>query len=124
MNGKKVILCIDDDKDLLDSLRLIFEANGFAVEQAESAEEGIVKFKETNPDLVIVDLMMEEVDAGVNFVKEIKAAGSKTPVYMLSSVGNNLNMNTNYAELGLTGVLQKPIDPDMLVKTVKAKTGQ
>jgi hypothetical protein len=42
---------------------------------------------------------------------------------MLSSVGDQLNMATSYAELGLAGVFQKPISPGHLIKTIKSKLG-
>lgn len=120
-NNKHVILCIDDDADFLDSVRIIIETNNYAIVTANSAEEGLRKYKEEKPDLVIVDLMMEEVDAGTNFVKEIRALGPTPPVYMLSSVGDNLNTIADYAALGLTGILQKPVSPPVLVATLKAK---
>ena len=80
-------------------------------EPAESAEDGLLRYKEVTPDLVIVDLMMEEVDAGTNFVKDVRALGNPPPIYMLSSVGDNLNLSTDYSALGLSGVLQKPVNP-------------
>jgi DNA-binding response OmpR family regulator len=120
-NGKYVILCIDDDQDLLDSMKIILESRKYTVETANSAEEGLRRYKTLNPDLILVDLMMEEVDAGTSFVRDIRAIGPTPPVYMLSSVGDNLNQNTSYSDLGLTGVLQKPVDPDTLLRTVSAK---
>jgi len=120
-DNKHVILCIDDDQDFLDSLRIIINANNYTIFTANSAEEGLKDYKEVKPDLVIVDLMMEEVDAGTNFVKEIRALGPTPPVYMLSSVGDNLNIIADYSSLGLTGVLQKPINPTLLIATLKAK---
>ena len=75
-NGQHVILCIDDDPDILESLRVVLEANGYAVETAPSAETGLQVYREALPDLIIVDLMMEEIDAGTNFVKELKALGN------------------------------------------------
>ena len=44
--------------------------------------------------------MMEEVDAGTSFVKELRAMGNKAPIYMLSSVGDSLNMATDFTQLG------------------------
>ena len=120
-DGKHVILCIDDDSDFLDSLRLIVEGEGYLVNTAASAEEGLKAYKAERPDFVLADLMMEEVDAGVNFVKEIKALGQTPPIYMLSSVGDDLNLSVDYTELGLSGVLQKPVDPHVLKSTLKAK---
>ena len=110
-----------DDKDILDSLRLVFQKNGYIMEEAESAEKGLKVYQEVQPDFIIVDLMMEEVDAGRNFVKELKIINNQAPVYMLSSVGDALTENTSYAELGLTGVFQKPIDFDTLLTTLKTK---
>ncbi|HBA85976.1 MAG TPA: response regulator [Verrucomicrobia bacterium] len=120
-NGKNVILYIDDDQDFLDSMRVILEANGYLVDEAPSAEEGLKKFKKERPDLIIVDLMMEEIDSGVNFVKELKLLNNTAPVFMLSSAGDQLNMVTNYADLGLDGVFQKPLHPDKLLATLKEK---
>jgi DNA-binding response OmpR family regulator len=120
-DGKFVILCVDDDQDLLDAMRLVLEKNGYVMVAARSAEAGLRTYKECNPDLVIIDLMMEEVDAGTSLVKELKAAGNTKPVYMLSSVGDNLNVTIDYAELGLTGVFQKPINNQQLLTVLKTK---
>jgi DNA-binding response OmpR family regulator len=118
---KPVILCVDDDKDFLDSLKLILEGSGYRMETASSAEEGLKRYKEVQPALVIADLMMEEIDSGINFVKDIRSLGSTPPIYMLSSVGDNLNVNIDFSQLGLTGVLQKPINPDKLLATLNAQ---
>ena len=63
--------------------------------------------------------MMEEVDAGTNFAREMKLLDNKAPIYMLSSVGDALSQNIDYHDLGLAGVLQKPITPNVLLKTLK-----
>lgn len=120
-DGKYVILCVDDDQDLLDAMRLMLERHGYVIAEARTADAGLKKYKETNPDLVIVDLMMEEVDAGTGLVRSLKAEGNTRPVYMLSSVGDNLNVTIDYAELGLTGVFQKPIDGPQLLAVLKSK---
>lgn len=120
-DGKHVILAIDDDQDVLDALRMILEAKGYVMLEANSAEEGLRAYRRNPPDLLIVDLMMEEVDAGTSFVKELRALGNTAPVYMLSSVGDNLNANTDYAALGLSGVFQKPLNPDLLLSILRAK---
>ncbi|MBN1670645.1 MAG: response regulator [Kiritimatiellae bacterium] len=119
--GKHVVLCIDDDQDFLDSLRLILEAHDFVVIEADSAEAGLKAYKTENPDVVLCDLMMEEIDAGDNFARDMKALGNKVPVFMLSSVGDAMNRSTDYTQLGLAGMLQKPIDPDRLVRTIRSK---
>jgi DNA-binding response OmpR family regulator len=122
-DGKQLILYVDDDADLLEATRLRLENAGYAVVTASSAEQGLKAFKAQTPDVVIVDLMMEEVDSGTHLVKELKLAGNRAPVYMLSSVGDQLNQVVSYKELGLDGVFQKPVNFDVLVRTLKTKLG-
>jgi DNA-binding response OmpR family regulator len=122
-NGKHVILCVDDDQDVLTSLKLILEKNGYSMVEAYSAEEGVRVYRESKPDLVIVDLMMESVDAGRNFVKELQLLHNTAPVYMLSSVGDSLAQNVQFSDLGLTGVLQKPVDVQTLLTMLRRKLG-
>jgi len=120
---KPLILCIDDDPDYLDAVQVILEANGYAMVQAATAEEGLRAFKEQNPDLIIVDLMMEEIDSGASFVKQLRFLGCEAPIYMLSSVGDALQLNIDTAELGLAGVFQKPIEPKTFLSTIQAHLG-
>lgn len=122
--GKFVVLCIDDDQDLLDSIRIVLESKGYLVQTADSAEAGLKCYKSAQPDLVIVDLMMEEADSGITFVRKIKALGATPPIYLLSSVGDALTRNADFNELGLTDVLQKPIIPDVLLKAIGPKLKQ
>ncbi len=122
-DGKPVILYVDDDQDFLDSMRAILEANGYIMEEAISAEVALRKFKAERPDLIIIDLMMEEVDSGISLVKDLRLLQNTAPIYMLSSAGDQLNLATNYAELGLDGVFQKPIQPKLMLKTLREKLG-
>jgi len=120
-DGKHVILYVDDDQDVLDGVRLVLESNGYVMVEANTAEEGLRTYKETQPDLLIVDLMMEEVDAGTSLVRELRALGNKAPIYILSSVGDGLHMTIDTSELGLAGVLQKPVDHQVLLNLLKTK---
>ncbi len=120
-DGKYVVLCIDDDEDVLYALRLVLEKNGYIMEEAFTAEEGLKKYKKEDPDFIIVDLMMESVDAGKSFAKELKLLDNEAPVYMLSSAGDTLVKNIDFSELGLQGVFQKPIDSEVLLTTLKTK---
>ena len=120
-DGKYVILCIDDDNDILESLRMILESNNYTMIGAFSAEEGLKEYKTHNPDFIIVDLMMESVDAGRNFAKELKLLDNTAPVYMLSSVGDSLAANVDFSDLNLNGVFQKPIDINTLLTTLRIK---
>ena len=120
-DGKHMILCVDDDDDILFFLQTVLQAKGYRVLTANTAEEGLRLFKSTTPDFLIVDLMMEEVDAGTRLVKELRLLGKTAPIYMLSSVGDNLSMTADYTSLGLSGVLQKPVDERQLLGILEAK---
>ena len=123
-DNKPVILCLDDDPDILSFLEIVLEAEGYTFVGADSAEEGLRMYKETRPDLLIVDLMMEEVDAGTGFVKEIQLLGNTAPVFMLSSVGDNLSMTMDYTSLGLAGVFQKPLAKEFLLNVLRSKLAE
>ena len=120
-DGKFVVLCIDDDDDVLLSLRMVLEKNDYVVVQARSGEDGLAEYKKDAPDFVIVDLMMESIDAGKNFAKELKLLSNTSPVFMLSSAGDTLVDNVDFSELGLEGVFQKPIDTKHLLATLDVK---
>jgi two-component system response regulator MtrA len=112
---------VEDDPDFLEALRVVLEANGFEMVGATSGEEGLRRYKESTPDFILIDLMMEEVDAGTNLAKELRALRNEAPVYMLSSVGDDMNLTIDSDEIGFDGVLQKPMDPDALIALIRSK---
>ena len=120
-DNKHVILYVEDDPDFRNSMRTVLEANGYIMIEASTGEEGIRKFKSEQPDLVLLDLMMEEVDTGTAIVRDLKLAGCDVPIFVYSSAGDALQMSTDYTDLGLAGVLQKPVDFNVLLSLLKSK---
>jgi len=120
-NGKQVILVIDDEQDILTVVQTFLASHDYSVLTAHSAEEGLKIYKKARPDLVIVDLMMEEIDAGVNFAKELKLLRNTAPVYLLSGAGDSMSDSIDYTEMGFSGVFQKPLDRNRLLNTIQAK---
>jgi DNA-binding response OmpR family regulator len=118
---KAKILVIDDDPDVLFSLNVVLESGGYTVVTASDAREGLQAFKESKPDVVIVDLMMEEVDSGTRLIREIQDLDRKVPIYMLSSTGDYLYSNLDVNEMGVAGVFQKPLNPTTLLNLLSAK---
>jgi len=118
---KKTILTIDDDADIRAALRVVLQAEGFTVGEAASGEEGLKVAQSIQPDAVVVDLMMEKVDSGEHIAHVLRESGYDKPIYLLSSVGDAVRNNIDARALGLSGIFQKPIDPKMLVDTLKAK---
>ena len=123
-DNQPVILCLDDDPDILSFLQIVLEAEGYAFAGADSAEEGLRKYKEVDPDLIIVDLMMEESDSGFALCHEIKQRYPSTPIIVVTSASGL----TGYDFESLTGdqrawvqadaVLAKPIRFDQLAGQV------
>jgi len=124
MDTKKTILIIDDDPDIRASLRVVLEAEGFAVGEAATGEEGYKAVERSKPDAVVVDLMMEEVDSGITVAKKLKEESYPGPVYMLSSAGDTVQYNLDARDLGLVGIFQKPVSPKAFVATLKSKLAQ
>ncbi|NLH47842.1 MAG: response regulator [Myxococcales bacterium] len=119
--GQFTILCVDDDQDLLLALTALLEYAGYRVICAPSAEKGRRAFEEIKPDLVIIDLMMEEIDSGKDLVADLHAQAPSVPLYLLSSVADELAGQADFRAFGLSGVFQKPINPDALLETLRKK---
>lgn len=115
---KRVILCVDDDRDVLEQLRLILEANGYEAVLADTLQAALTAYQNQPPDLLIVDLMMEELDTGLRFIEQLRGMGNTAPIYMLSAVGDQLAGLVNPREVGVVGVFQKPIEPRSLLSTL------
>lgn len=122
--ARPLVLYVDDDPDYIEVVEKILETGGYEMMRAASAEEGLRAYKSRRPDLVLVDLMMEEVDSGAALVKELRLLGNRAPIYMLSSVGEGMNLSADHAALGLAGVFQKPIDRATLLGVLKARLGR
>ncbi len=121
-DGKAVILCVDDEQDIRDGLRMILESSGYHVVEAATGAAGVDKYTETNPDFVIVDMMMESADAGLELARKLKNMGN-APVYLLSSMTHALSDQASPEAFGLDGAIQKPVKPEMLLRTIKARLG-
>lgn len=120
-NDSRCILCVDDDADMLTALRLFLAKDGYRVVTADGVDTGVAAYREHAPALVFVDLMMESIDSGIDFLNAIRALGPTPPVYLLSTVGGDFRQNVDAAAMGFTGTLQKPVAPDQLLALVRAK---
>jgi DNA-binding response OmpR family regulator len=118
---KATLLIIDDDADIRSSMRIMLEAAGFSVGEAGTADEGLKTAERIRPDAIIVDLMMESVDAGSRLSQTLKAQGIGGPIYLLSSAGDSVRLNVDPREMGLAGIFQKPVDHTALINTLKKK---
>ncbi len=86
MTEKKKLLLVDDDQDILDQLSLTLTGEGYEVVTAQGRQEAEESLMLGQPDLAIVDLMMEEMDSGLVLCYEIKKLYPETPVIILTAV--------------------------------------
>lgn len=124
------ILLIDDDVDFLEPLKIVLASKGFFVETATTPEEGIQKVKETNPDLVVLDVMMPENYEGFEVARYIreKLGLKELPILILSNIHHVKKVPYRFAPdkdfLPVDVFIDKPVDPDVLVDNVNKLLGE
>ncbi len=107
------ILVVDDDTRLRRLLRRYLSENGFQVSEAPSADEAFPLMQVINFDIIIMDVMMPGTN-GYEMVKKIRAMGNKTPVLMLTAMGEIENRIMGL-ESGADDYLGKPFEPRELI---------
>ncbi|MCP4717701.1 MAG: response regulator transcription factor [Deltaproteobacteria bacterium] len=112
------ILIIDDDARLVGNVVTYLTGFGFKIESALTGHDGLKKMTTFNPDLVILDLMMPEMD-GLEVCREIRKT-STVPVVMLTARGEESDVVAGL-ELGADDYLTKPFSLRELVARIKAR---
>ena len=107
------VLIVDDDAALLRTLRLTLSQGGFRVRMAENGRAALQSIIEQEPDAVVLDLEMPEMD-GRAFYRELREQGLDVPVLILSAHG----ARAAGRELG-TPAMDKPFNPDELLEAVR-----
>ncbi|HBE45500.1 MAG TPA: response regulator [Deltaproteobacteria bacterium] len=126
MNKKTKILLVDNDVDFIDLNKAVLENNGFEVAVAFSGREVMDKVRFEQPDLIVLDLMMEKHDTGFGVAKELKADPlyRNIPILMLTAVGSETGMDFSQELDGYwmktDDYASKPLMPEELVKRINA----
>jgi CheY-like chemotaxis protein len=123
MGETKIVLVIDDDPDIIETVQTILSAKGYVVVSASSGKQGFEVLQKVNPDLVLCDMMMEAIDSGMQTAQQIKRYNSEIPVFLLSSIAEMTAATTQIRELGFIGIIQKPVEPARLVSIVQSILG-
>ncbi len=113
----KTILVIDDERNIVDLLRLYLEKEGWAVLAAGNGEDGLALHLRHDPDLVILDLMLPRID-GFEVCRELRRRGD-TPILMLTARDDDVDSIVGL-ELGADDYVTKPFNPRALIARVKA----
>lgn len=120
------ILIIDDDPDIVESMRIILESCRHKVRVAVNGAEGLKAAAAENYDIVILDVMMESMSKGFEVARELKSGGKNaaTPILLLTAIKESTGLDFN-AEAGdkdwlpVDAYLEKPLKPNELLVKVE-----
>lgn len=117
----KKILIVDDSSSNLLLISNFLESEGFSVTTCVKGREALAQLAKDNPDLLMLDLMMPDVD-GITLLDSIRRNPdtAKLPVIIVSAVGEG-DKKEAATKLGISGFISKPIDFELIYQTV-AKT--
>ncbi len=115
--GPKVLL-VDDDYEIVDSIRYALQGEGYQVIVARDGNQGLALAERENPDLMILDMMMPKRSGFLVLEKLRRTRDTPLPVIMIT--GNEGSRHKAYAELlGVNDYLRKPFSMDRLVESVR-----
>ena len=114
------IAIIDDDLDIVDASSLVLQSKGYDVITASNPDDGYKIVMEQNPDLIILDVMMNEPDDGFFLAQKFRKEKIETPIIMYTSISKTTGMDFGKSELvPVDEYVEKPISPDDLIEKVE-----
>ena len=113
-DGKKRVLLIDDEERIVNFLALKLKVSGYEVVCAAEGEKGLELAKTTEPDIMLLDIIMPGID-GLEVLRRLRQF-SNMPVIVLSA---KERISEEVMELGANGFMSKPFNPDDLITKVK-----
>jgi two-component system response regulator VicR len=123
-NDVKNILCIEDEPEMIDLIRLILSRHGYNVQGANGGREGLEKIRESSPDLILLDLMMPDVD-GWEVYQQLKAEEktSGIPVIVVTAKAQNIDKVLGLHIAKVDDYISKPFSPQALLESVQKVFG-
>ncbi|HOE82702.1 MAG TPA: response regulator [Myxococcota bacterium] len=115
------ILIVDDDPDLVDDCRLVLESAGHTVSHAYNVKEGMAAIARETPELLVLDVMMDQPDDGIVMAQNLRRQGFGAPILMLTSISKVTGMSFGQdADLVPVDAFQeKPVSPKELLSLVE-----
>lgn len=121
-SSSKRILLVDDDAEIIESLRLALESNDYEVIVARDGNQGLALTERENPDLVILDMMMPK-RSGFLVLEKLRRT-RENPPQVIMITANEGSRHKAYAEmLGVDDYIRKPFPMDRLIDSVKRLIG-
>lgn len=116
-----LIAIIDDDPDILEASSLVLKSKGYSIVTASNPTDGFKIISESKPNLIILDVMMDEPDDGFFLAQKLRRENIHTPILMYTSVSKAIGMDFNKSEMvPVDDFVEKPISPDQLVAKVES----
>jgi two-component system response regulator MprA len=112
------ILVVDDDRAVRDSLRRSLEFNGYTVELASDGAEALAVVPRTDPDIIVMDVMMPRLD-GLEATRALRSAGNDVPILVLTA-RDAVSDRVDGLDAGADDYLTKPFALDELLARVRA----
>src|SRR5579864_3509836 len=116
------ILVIDDEADIRESLETLLGLEGYSVDQAQNAAEGLHKLETRGYDMVLLDLMMPD-RSGMEVLREVRERDRETPIAMITAYGS-VEAAVNALKSGATDYFSKPWDNEKLVIEIERMISQ
>ena len=114
------IAIIDDDPDIIDASSLVLTSKGYEVITANNPDDGYKIVKENSPDLIILDVMMNEPDDGFFLAQKFRKNNITTPIIMYTSVSKSTGIDYGVNEMvPVNEYVEKPISPAQLIEKVE-----
>ena len=123
-NGKLVV-CIEDEQEMIDLVQLILGRRGFTVEGANGGLEGLEKIQKRKPDLVLLDLMMPDMD-GWEVYQRMKSDEDlrEIPVIVVTAKAQSIDKVLGLHIAKVDDYITKPFGPQELLESVEKILGQ
>ena len=115
--GSKRVLLVDDDIEIIESMRTVLESRGYDVLTARDGNQGLVMVETENPDLVVLDMMMPK-RSGFLVLEKLRRS-RPVPMRVIMITANEGSRHKAYAEmLGVDDYIRKPFAMDRLLDSV------
>ncbi len=116
----KQVVCIEDDPEMIELIRLILSRRGVQVHGAAGGEVGLRMVRETHPDLILLDLMMPDMD-GWEVYQQIKSdeAINMIPVIVVTAKAQNIDKVLGIHIAKVDDYIAKPFSPQELMDSVE-----
>ncbi len=114
-----LIAIIDDDPDIIEASSLVLKSKGHTVLPASNPDDGYKIVIEQKPELIILDVMMDEPDDGFFLAQKLRKENITTPILMYTSVSKTIGFEYGQGDMvPVDDFVEKPISPDELVSKV------